>query len=198
MQPNIIQSVLMLESEGELPMNKKQLVMANLAALFLLTLVFTPMSGQQTGSYEPWLDYNEDGKIDVLDLSSLSQAYGSSGDPTKNVTIVRHETRLVKSAVSVSVPPSTSWDSGLLWIDGYSKVTVLIHVNPASSTLNYLYLYAYDYAGEAGAQWTIEVTNNIGTSWIKTYDVMNQQIKILFNNNSADTLILDVDVYLLA
>jgi len=48
----------------------------------------------QTGSgeYDPWLDSNEDGIIDVYDLSPLAQAYGSSGDTTKNVTVTNFPT----------------------------------------------------------------------------------------------------------
>jgi len=54
-----------------------------LGSLFVSNLILA----QSGGEYDPWLDYNEDGTIDVNDLSPLGEAYGSSGDPTKNVTI---------------------------------------------------------------------------------------------------------------
>jgi len=177
-------------------MNIKQFSIAISFALILLTVASTPLSGQQTGRYNPWLDYNEDGKIDIQDLSSLSHAYSSSGDPTKNVTIAGHVTKLHQLAVSVSLPPSTSWDSGLIWIDGYSKITVLISVLPSSS--NRLQVYAHDYTGLSGPSWMIEKVDNIGISWIKTYDVMNQQIRIFFFNLSpTDTITLNADIYLM-
>jgi len=56
-------------------------MVATLFALVLLTVAFAPFSGQQAGSYDPWLDYNDDGVIDVYDLAALAEAYGSSGEP---------------------------------------------------------------------------------------------------------------------
>lgn len=64
-------------------MNKKHFLFSTLISVALLTIVFAPL----TSSYDPWIDYNEDGTVDVSDLSSLGQAYGSSGDPTKNVNV---------------------------------------------------------------------------------------------------------------
>jgi len=37
------------------------------------------------GEYDPWLDYNEDGIIDALDLQPLGNAYGTVGDSIKKV-----------------------------------------------------------------------------------------------------------------
>ncbi len=42
---------------------------------------------QSGGEYDPWIDYNEDGIVDVNDLHSLGQVYSASGDPTKYVTV---------------------------------------------------------------------------------------------------------------
>jgi hypothetical protein len=54
----------------------------------VLALTFIPMSGSQASKqYDPWLDYNDDGKISLADLVSLAQSYGTTGDPAKNVTV---------------------------------------------------------------------------------------------------------------
>jgi hypothetical protein len=177
----------------------KQLVIATWLATALLVAASTPQSGQQSstnGTYDPWLDYNEDGTIDAADLSLLGQAYGAEGEPIKNVTVVGHLTKLVRAAVNVSLSPTTSWDSGLIWIDGYAKVSILISLKPSSS--NQLYIYAYDDTGLSGPSWLIEYANSMGTYWIKTFDVMNQQIRINLSNISGDTCTLNVDVYLMA
>jgi len=51
-------------------------------------VVIVPLSTQQgTNTYDAWLDYNEDGIIDVNDLQPLGGAYGTTGDPTKNVNV---------------------------------------------------------------------------------------------------------------
>jgi hypothetical protein len=178
----------------------KQLVIATWLATALLIVASTPQSGQQSstnGTYDPWLDYNEDGKIDAADLSLLGQAYGASGEPTKNVTVVGHLTKLVRAAVEVSLPPLASWDSDLIWIDGYAKVSILISLQPSSS--NKLQVYTYDSTGLSGPSWIIEQVNNMGNYWTKTFDVMNQQIRInLGNTSTTDTCTLNVDVYLMA
>ena len=35
----------------------------------------------QTDKYDPWLDLNDDGKIDIFDVVMVANAYGSSGKP---------------------------------------------------------------------------------------------------------------------
>lgn len=173
----------------------KQLVAALWLTLILLVIVSIPQSGQQPSSYDPWLDYNEDGRINASDLSSLAQVYGAEGEPIKNVTLVGHLTKLVRAAVNISLSPSTSWDSGLIWMDGYAKVSILISLTPPMS--NTLQLYAHDYTGLSGPAWLLE-QSEMGTYWIKTFDVMNQQIRIRLSNTSASSCILNVDVYLVA
>jgi hypothetical protein len=47
-------------------MRMKQFGIAMLCALVSLTVASAPWSGQQgSGPYDPWLDYDENGKIDV-------------------------------------------------------------------------------------------------------------------------------------
>jgi len=177
-------------------MKVKQFTVATLFALVLLTIALTPLSSQQVGTYDPWLDYNEDGKIDISDLQPLSQAYGTSGDTTKNVTVVRHESKLIRAAVNVSVPPRGEWTSELIWIDGYCKVTVLIlQVLPfVPCRMN---ITAWDYTGSSS--WRVEYLSNPNYSWVKTYDVMNQQLSIDFvSDDSTHTATLYIDVYLMA
>lgn len=68
-------------------MDKKRFAIAFLFAAVLLTVAFAPLSGQQGSNYDPWLDFNGDGKVDVNDLQTMGQTYGSSGDSTKNVNV---------------------------------------------------------------------------------------------------------------
>ena len=77
-------------------LNIKRVMVTTLFALALLTVAFAPFSGQQAGTYDPWLDYNDDGVIDVLDLQALAEVYGTSGTP-------------------LSMPASLEYDSG--WIN---------------------------------------------------------------------------------
>jgi hypothetical protein len=66
-------------------MNRKRFATVVLFVFVLAALTATPLSSQQGGIYDPWLDNNGDGRIDVNDLHTLAQAYGTSGDPTRNL-----------------------------------------------------------------------------------------------------------------
>lgn len=173
-------------------MNIKQFATATLFALVLLTVASTPLSGQQTsGSYDPWLDYDENGIIDANELHSLGEAYGSSGDATKNITVTGHATEYLRPGLHISILSGDDWLSDMISIDGYAKVTVLIRLSLASNC-NYQ-IFACDDDGES---WQIEQANV--ASWVKTYDVMNQRIQMKINNNSASAITAEVGIYLMA
>jgi len=175
-------------------MNGKQFTVSILCALVLLTLVFIPLASQQGGgTYDPWLDYNEDGKIDVTDLQPLGQAYGASGDATKNVTIAKHTSKVIKVAEWVSVPGYTYWFSGHMVIDGYSTVTVRIRFDAVAN------VYALICSDTVGVDWwEVDYVANFEGFVMKTYDVMNQKIEIQVWNGDSDAKILYVEVYLVA
>jgi hypothetical protein len=77
----------LIKKGGDGLMNGKQFVVATLFAICLLTLIFIPLTSQSAGTYDPWLDYNGDGKVDANDLHLIAQTYGASGDPTRNVNV---------------------------------------------------------------------------------------------------------------
>lgn len=175
-------------------MNGKQLALATLFAAVLLTVLFTPVAHQQGGgAYDPWLDYNENGKIDVNDLSPLGQAYGTSGDPTKNVTIVGHATKVISVVSSVGILPSKDWWSDFVSIDGYSKVTVLIYM---TTNQNSYRLRAT--RNDGMYRFTADTVNNFNGYLVKTYDVMNQGIMFWILNASPSVAYLTIEVYLMA
>jgi hypothetical protein len=71
-------------------LSRKKYAMVALAVASVLLgslIVNKVILAQAGGEYDPWLDYNEDGVIDVNDLSPLGDAYGSQGDSTKNVSV---------------------------------------------------------------------------------------------------------------
>jgi len=60
-----------------------------LSALVLLTLAFIPLSSQQGGgTYDPWIDTNDDGIIDVYDLQAMGSIYGTSGTPINKTDLL--------------------------------------------------------------------------------------------------------------
>jgi len=176
-------------------MNVKQLVIGMLLALALLTLAHAPLSGQlDSGSYDPWLDYDENGIIDARELSRLGESYGSSGDITRNVTIASHVTAYLRpGGEHLSIPGSSNWLSDMISVDGYATVTVLIWVSSASNS--YYELSASD---NDGYSWIAESIYPDGQSWVKTYDVMNQRIQIKIYNGNTAAITAEVAIYLVA
>jgi hypothetical protein len=69
-------------------MIKKDVVVAVLATFCLTIVLVTAVPVGSIGTYNPWLDSpSEDGKIDVRDVAPVAAAYGTTGDPTKNVNV---------------------------------------------------------------------------------------------------------------
>jgi hypothetical protein len=90
-------------------MNRRQYVIVVLFSVSLLAVALVPLSGQQGSSYNPWLDYNDDGIIDAYDLQALGQAYGSTGTP-------------------LNLPMALKYDSG--WMDIHDKQGQNITITP--------------------------------------------------------------------
>jgi hypothetical protein len=164
-----------------------------LSAIILLTVISAQRSGQQgSGLYDPWLDYDENGRIDVNELHRLGESYGSIGDATRNVTIAGHITAFLRpGGEHISIPESGNWLSDMILIDGYAKVTVLIGVSSASTC--YYEVFACD---SSGYSWLIERTGAGFASWVRTYDAMSQWIQIKIYTSAAITA--EVAVYLVA
>jgi len=69
-------------------LKRKQFMMATLIALVLLIVALVPLSGQESGSYDPWRDLNDDGINDVNDLYILASIYGTSGTPLNKTALL--------------------------------------------------------------------------------------------------------------
>ena len=63
------------------------LVSITLGILLLASTYFVGVTAQ-VNPYDPWVDYNEDGQIDIFDVVEVATRYDTTGDPTKNVTVI--------------------------------------------------------------------------------------------------------------
>jgi len=64
--------------------SKKDLAIAVLITFCFTATLFmiTPSSSQSSRhEYDPWLDINDDGKIDIVDIGEIALAFGTSGTP---------------------------------------------------------------------------------------------------------------------
>jgi hypothetical protein len=71
-------------------MIKKDLIIAVLSTFCLtstLFLVIPTRSSSNSFPYDPWVDLNGDGKIDIYDITWAAELYDTSGDPTRNVNV---------------------------------------------------------------------------------------------------------------
>ncbi len=84
------------------------------------------------GYYDPWLDYNDDGDIDMKDVAATAKAFGSFGDPTKNVNVINGP---VSSDVTVwyNRYVSTAASSGEYEASGFGQLHVLMYASGLES-----------------------------------------------------------------
>jgi len=70
--------------------SKKCLTIAVLITFCFTATLFTfPSNSQSNGrKYDPWLDINDDGKIEVFDISKVALAFGTSGTPINKTALV--------------------------------------------------------------------------------------------------------------
>lgn len=74
---------------------RKNTIMTALTVLCLTMVLFSVIPTRSTvgitrstsGSYDAWLDTNDDGLIDMEDVGAVASAYLATGDPTKNVNV---------------------------------------------------------------------------------------------------------------
>jgi hypothetical protein len=76
---------------GDVVTVKRDLIIAVLATFCLaatLFMILPTQSAPAEGEYDPWLDVNDDGEIDILDLSRLALAFKSSGEPIDKTSLL--------------------------------------------------------------------------------------------------------------
>ena len=124
-------------------------VVGFLGSLILLGLMLAPLAGQPSG-YNPWLDSNDDGVIDVLDLQALGAAYGSSGAP-------------------LNMPMALEYDSGWLDISDMQgqNVTVTHNLNLATDFVQTVYGKTLP---ESGVHQKCFDGSGYAPGWNETYD----------------------------
>jgi hypothetical protein len=95
-----------------------------LACVLLGSLLLVQASSSAT--YDPWVDLDESGDIDIFDVVTLAGSYQTTGDPTKNVYVVNWP---VSSDVGVwwaeSLGPSSTMYSGVHYAEGFGQLHVL-------------------------------------------------------------------------
>ena len=175
-------------------MNRKDVIIGFLLGLCLTMTLFAvvPTLGQ-SGEYDTWADLNDDGWINAKDAIQLGTVFGTSGDPTKNVTITGRANKLITLAPSILIPADSYWDSGWVSIDGYSKVGVCV----CFAHIENLFRLYFSHQETPQILFLADYGEN-QNFYVRSYDVMNQAIRIVVvNTNTEHGGDLWVDIYLI-
>lgn len=124
---------------------RRDLIIVALATFCLTASIFmvVPTRSNPTGlgEYDPWVDNNEDGTIDIFDAIGLAGVYGTSGDPTKNVNVTNWPTVQNVNGSSQNdyylqyeTLNFTNEHQGgpVVWCGGYSRLSLLVIPRNAS------------------------------------------------------------------
>jgi len=119
---------------------KRDLIVAVLLTFCFAVTLFTvvPTIGSpDAGDYDPWLDYNDDGEIDMRDIGPVARAYGSEGTPiNKTDLLLELQTRIdaLNSTIIALSDQIAGYSEGVVNIKDYSQNYGLI-TNLASGTV---------------------------------------------------------------
>jgi hypothetical protein len=107
---------------------KKDLVIVILATFCLTLTLFTILpthssSSTATLEYDPWLDVNDDGKMDGKDIALTALVFGTAGDPTKNVNVTNWEVDCYHH-----YPVEIAVDVGSAAVGNAEPTTCIVHV----------------------------------------------------------------------
>jgi hypothetical protein len=111
---------------------RKEVFFAVFGIFCLTTVIFMviPIMGG-VGDYDPWIDTNDDGKIDMKDVAVTARAFGTYGTPiNKTEVLLQHEARI--GALEGKVGPLKVLATGFVM----ENATVLNGYNIAYAVFN--------------------------------------------------------------
>jgi hypothetical protein len=146
---------------------KKDLAIVALATFCLTATLFMikPIGSQSSptespiGTYDPWVDYNADGNVDIYDAITLAHHCNTPGDPTKNVNVTNWPTGLTSVLTptwnqSISIPLIEGTDQPIpLIYPGSSGLDMYFSFNPGTATANISKVCLNIVAAQIGKNW---------------------------------------------
>ena len=79
-----------------------------------------PINSQSAGEYDPWIDINDDGKIDMKDVGTVARAFGASGTPiNKTELLLELQDRVSDLAGRIAVFNTTCADGIIETVSKY-------------------------------------------------------------------------------
>lgn len=177
----------------------KQFAVAILFTVVFLTVAFTPIGNQQDNTYDPWLDYNEDGIIDVNDLYQIGHAYSTSGDTTKNVSVTNWpldeqgnlKVSICHRNVEWSILTTLSPNQEKTWLvpnstAGYKEIRLATRFYVLIMGVKIGMLGNVEVIEQYAGDWNVIVDSFSSMSDVKTYPSRGAIMKINMTNPAPD------------
>ncbi len=124
---------------------KKDIIITALLT-FCLTATLFMIATSRSQVYNPWSDLNGDGKIDIFDVVGVTGAYATTGDPTKNVSVI-------------SMPPTT--DVNVWWQESFTTSDLHRSAFYHASGFGQLHVLIYASGLGAGETLSLDIQGNI-------------------------------------
>jgi hypothetical protein len=211
--------------------NKKDLVIVALATFCLTATLFMvkPIGSQSqvglspAGTYDSWVDLNDDGIIDIYDAILFSNHFDTTGDPAKNVNVTKTPGMTIQEDLNISTSPSGYGDAttDVFATAGFDRIFVsaaiidvsnypLSYVNVSLTKVkwrwgivNGTYMETYAPIDDPSRQLSISVWNTsdipVSSGSSAEFAVQAAQCRLEFRGGtypSSDWILLRVSVYL--
>lgn len=187
---------------------KKDLLIAVLATFCLAAVLFMIMptrSSPGAGEYDAWMDIDSNGKINIIDISSIARAFGTSGDPTKPVEIASSSSF---ENVTSFVLNTTELVNITIPTVGYRTITVSIYAYSKDSHQYELFIgpkiagkFTFSSIQTLTSDSSIHVVKPIWYQNVRTivvvftYEVTFSELVVSINNISTDQYLFGTVAY---
>ena len=158
---------------------RKHMVIVFLVSCLTGTLLGIGTTGSQNGigEYDPWKDLDDDGWITIADVSAEAVAFGSYGDPTKNVKVTYAHYSWWTEFKLNSTSPSKSFINDT---SGYKQLTLVVRMNIESFGCE-LYFGIWYECGNLHYLYDTVTLNQSNNSIFQTYDIVVPRVCIYFH-----------------
>jgi hypothetical protein len=181
---------------------RRDVLIAVLATFCLTSALFAvkPSGSLSSKQYDPWMDINDDGRIDMRDIGQLCINFGAAGDPTKPV-IINHNWREGNCSFSLNPGGYTSFN---IFTTGFRTVTIRILAYSIDTHKFQLSIMPkvtgsicnrLDYVISSHTPFVILIVppypwyNVMPANFEKTYEVAFSELMIgIYNNSTTNTL----------
>jgi hypothetical protein len=109
---------------GDIMAKKRDLIIVALATFCLTSALFMIMPTRSTPAveYDPWLDYNDDGIVDISDILETALHFGATGTPINKTALLYN----VNDTFTKLLSKIDALNTSLLNHEAYFKTTIAI------------------------------------------------------------------------